>query len=72
MTRYLKKLLPEREFPQIQAALIFTNEKTEVEADNAPIPTLQARKLKELIRKTAKGNPISLDLVKEIQQALPS
>ena len=72
VTRYLKKLLPEREFPQIQAALIFTNEKTEVEADNAPIPTLQARKLKELIRKTAKGNPISLDLVKEIQQALPS
>src|SRR4030065_43049 len=24
VTRYLKKLLPEREFPQIQAALIFT------------------------------------------------
>lgn len=72
VTRYLKKLLPERELPPIQPALIFTNEKTEVEADNAPIPTLHVRKLKELIRKTAKGNPISLDLVKDIQEAIPT
>jgi hypothetical protein len=38
-----------------------------VDADNAPSPTLDVRKLKDFVRKTAKGKPISLDLVKEIQ-----
>ena len=47
-----------------------TNEKCEIDADNAPSPTMEARKLKDFIRKTAKGKPISLDLVKEIQQSI--
>ena len=47
--------IPELELPKIQAALIFTDEKAVVEADNAPYPTLHARQLKKLIRKEAKG-----------------
>jgi hypothetical protein len=69
--RYLQKILPEeQEIPDVQAALLFTNENTEVEADNAPAPTMHIARLKDFIRKTAKSKPISLDLVKEIQEAI--
>jgi hypothetical protein len=69
--RYLKDLLGEDEkIPEVKAALIFTNEKIVIEADDAPVPTLPVSKLKEFIRKTAKNKPISLDKAKEIQQAL--
>ena len=47
--------IPGLEFPEIQAALVFSDEKAVVEADNAPYPTLHARQLKKLIRKEAKG-----------------
>jgi hypothetical protein len=70
-TNYLQKLLPETTLPEVQAILLFTNEKTEVEADNAPIPTMHIRKLKEFIRKTAKGKTLPPETVKQIQQVLP-
>ena len=54
----LKKVLekvPEFEVPEIKTALVFSDEKAVVEAENAPVPTLHARQLKKLIRKEAKG-----------------
>lgn len=69
---YLESRMDEEEVPEVQVALVMTNERCEVDADNAPAPTLEKKKLKDFIRKTAKGKPISLDLVKEIQSSLPS
>jgi hypothetical protein len=69
---YLKKIFPDQEVPDVQGVLIFTNDKTEVEADNAPMPTLHVSKLKDFVRKTAKGKPVSLDQIKQIQEALAS
>jgi hypothetical protein len=69
--KYLVETLPEdSEVPDIQAALVFTNDATEIDADNAPIPTLHAKKLKDFIRKIAKNKPISMDKVQEIQEAI--
>lgn len=70
---FLKKRIPEEKVPPIQAALIFTNEKTVIDIDedsNPSAATLPLAKLKEFIRKKAKGKPISMDKVLEIQQAL--
>jgi hypothetical protein len=47
--------VPELSLPPIQAAVVFTNEKVEVEAEDTPYPTLHARQLKKLVRKEAKG-----------------
>lgn len=67
---YLGKILSEDEVPEVQAALIFTNDRAEVDADDAPSPTLHVKKLKDFIRKTAKSKPISMDIVKEIQEEI--
>lgn len=65
--KYLGEHLDEKRIPEVSAALVMTNENCVVDADNAPAPTLEAKKLKDFLRKTAKNKPISLDLVKEIQ-----
>ncbi len=47
--------ISELDMVDFQAALVFSDEKAVVEAENAPFPTLHARQLKKLIRKEAKG-----------------
>ena len=70
ITSFLEAKLDEENTPEVSAILVMTNEKCVIDADNAPIPTLEAKKLKDFIRKTAKGKPISLDLVREIQSSI--
>jgi hypothetical protein len=57
--KYINKKIPDIEFPEIQAALVFTNEKAEIEAEDAPFPALPSSKLKEYIRKVSKTKPLS-------------
>lgn len=69
----LKELgkIPELEVPEVKAALIFSNEDAEIEAENAPVPTLHARQIKKLIRKEAKGETnLPKHVVKTIQDYL--
>lgn len=61
--RALKKYLAKRDvaedqIPPIQAALVFTEDKVELDADNAPIPALPVKKLKEFIRRQAREKPM--------------
>ncbi len=72
--RYLGQHLTEANIPPIDAALVFVNENAEIqisEDDNPAASTLQINKLKDFLRKAAKGKPVSLDKIQEIQEALP-
>ncbi len=72
MQKYLRKLLGDDvSLPPIQPILVFTNEKTIVQSENAPMHALNITKLKDFIRHQAKSNPVSMDNIKTIQQALP-
>ncbi len=63
--------IPNLELPEIQAALVFSDVKAVVEANNAPYPTLHARQLKKLIRKKAKGeDSLTTTVRKTIQDYL--
>jgi hypothetical protein len=66
LSKYLQKQLPEHELPVPQPALVFTSEKAELDVDNAPMLTIPLKKLKELVRKTAKDKPITPDEIQEI------
>jgi len=71
LTKFLRKNLPEDlEVPDIRAALVFSHPEAEIQAENAPAPTLPVKKLKDLIRKTAKGKPIKMETVQQIQAIL--
>lgn len=70
LEKFFKKKLGEGEtIPPVRAALVFLDPNIEIEAEGAPLPAMQAKKLKEFIRKTAKENPFpqaELDKVKAI------
>jgi hypothetical protein len=71
LEKYFISKLETDNVPPIQAALVFTNDKVTIDiAEDADLPavTLTAGKLKEHIRKFAKGKPISLDRAQEIQR----
>ncbi len=71
MTSYLHKQLGDTEIPAVKAALIFTNNKVEIDAQNAPIPTISNEKLKDLIRRKAKEEPASMEQIRLVEKTLP-
>ncbi len=73
LQKFLQSKLESENIPPIQAALVFTSDKASIEIDEdteLPAVTLTASKLKEHIRKFAKGKPISLDRAQEILRVL--
>lgn len=72
LQRFLKEKFPDEEHPEIQVALVFTNERADIQAEDAPLEAVQIKKLKELIRKTAKNRALPVPKAKSIQDALAS
>jgi hypothetical protein len=68
LKRFLEKKLPENTVPEIQAALVFTSEKVTIATDDPPVPTLQAEKLKDFIRRMGKQNQLPMDSVELLQK----
>ena len=69
--KVLAKELNEDEIPEINAALVFTTEGVEIEADEAPIPALPIKKLKDFMRNTAKEKPITPQELEKVKAVLP-
>jgi hypothetical protein len=67
---FLHKQLPDENISPVQAALIFTNERTVIQIGESEKPfaaTLYLDKLKDFFRKIAKGKPIPMDKIGLIQ-----
>jgi hypothetical protein len=72
LKRHLTRLLPEgTELPEIRSALLFTNPKIELKVEDAPLPSLTPKDLKEFLREQAKTKPISLDTLDSLREVLP-
>jgi len=69
LTVFLKKQFSEGEVPPIQSILVFTNEKAEVDLENAPQPGIPLKKLKEFIRKRGKEKPLTPEKMQILQSA---
>jgi hypothetical protein len=54
LKKFLKKEIPDHEFPDPNPVLVFTNERAEIDAGGAPVPTVPIANLKDLIRKQSK------------------
>jgi hypothetical protein len=71
--KFLSQKLPEDSNIPVHVALVFTHPDVEInvpEDSGAPAETIQAAKLKDLIRKSAKSDSISLEKVQMINDAL--
>lgn len=70
LRRTLLKSMPDDKIPPINAILVFTSDYAEVDADNAPLPTLPLKKLKPFVRKMAKDAPLTKDEINAVNEAL--
>ncbi len=71
LRKFLKKALPDEiDIPSIKAALVFSHPDVNIQVDEAPAPSLAAKKLKDFIRSTAKQKPINAELVQQVQNAI--
>ena len=72
LEKFLKKKFDEgQEIPPIHAALVFLDERVEINAEDAPLPTMQIKKLKDFLRKAAKETPFPSAEVARIKAVLP-
>jgi len=70
--RYLIKILPEgSEIPSIKALLLFTSPKVELKIEEAPLPAITPKDLKDFLREKSKEKPIGDLLLDTLLRALP-
>lgn len=69
LKRWLEKRLPGVEIP-LRGAIIFVNPEVELEADDAPIPTLQPKKVKAWLQGPGKLDPLPDSTYTQLAQAL--
>lgn len=69
--KMLAKEMDEEEIPEINAALVFTTEGVEIEAEETPLPTLPLKKLKDFMRNKAKEKPVSPNKLEKVKAVLP-
>lgn len=71
LRKALAKEMEEDEIPDIQAVLVFTTDGVEIEANDAPMPALPLKKLKEFMRNKAKEKLISTAELDNVKAVLP-
>ncbi|HVN54208.1 MAG TPA: hypothetical protein VMT46_07750 [Anaerolineaceae bacterium] len=67
--KLLEKELPEGNALDVNALLVFTNEKVELNLEDAPIPGMTLKKIKDTIRKKGKDAALTQEQVKVIAGA---
>jgi hypothetical protein len=69
---FFEKKLPEGiEVPEIKAALLFAHPQVEIHAEDAPLPALTPKDLKEFMRSKSKEKPIGPLTLAEVEKILP-
>jgi len=67
-----KKLDNENDVPEINGALVFTNDLVDIEENDAPTPALKLKQLKDFIRQKSKDKPIGSLTLEKVKSVLPS
>ena len=69
--KLLAKRLDEGGIPVINAALIFMHDEVDLQVEDAPLPAMKIKQLKDFMRQKAKEKPIGQVTLAAIKSALP-
>lgn len=70
--KHLAKQMGEEQVPPIQTILVFTSDDVQIEAEDAPIPAMKLKDIKEFFRKKAKEKPITAEQLSAVRAAFAS
>jgi hypothetical protein len=73
LRKYFAKRMDESGIPEINSMLVFTSDddKVNIEAEGAPVPTMKLKQIKDFFRQKAKEKPIGQLQLEAIRTALP-
>lgn len=71
LKKFFEQQLDETDIPEIQAAMVFTSDTVEIEANDAPVPALKLKQLKDFLRQSAKNRPLYQEKIRKILEVLP-
>ncbi len=72
LQKQLAKKMEGENIPPIQAMLVFTSDEVEVNAEDAPLPTMKLKQLKDFFRQKAKEHILSPEDLEKIKSILPA
>jgi hypothetical protein len=70
LKKELAKKMDDSEIPEINALLVFTNDDVEIDTENAPIPAMKLKQLKEFMRQKAKEKKFPAEISNNLKTAL--
>ncbi|HEX2994982.1 MAG TPA: hypothetical protein VHP14_09160, partial [Anaerolineales bacterium] len=70
LRKYLSKKMDESEIPEINALMVFTADNVQLEAEDAPIPAMLLKQIKDFIRQRAKEKKVSTETVNRLKAVL--
>lgn len=69
LNKYLSKKMDESHLPEINALMVFTNDDVEINGEDAPIPALKLKQVKDFMRQKAKEKKLSAETLTELKTA---
>ena len=69
--KYLEKQMEGIEIPEINTIMVFTSDDVNIDAEDAPIPAMKLKEIKEFFRKKVKEKPIGQTQLAAVKAALP-
>jgi hypothetical protein len=67
LNKYLSKKMDESEIPEINVLMVFTNDNVELDAENAPIPAMKLKQIKEFMRQKAKEKKLPPERLSQLK-----
>jgi uncharacterized membrane protein YuzA (DUF378 family) len=68
--KYISQKMEGAEVPEVRGILVFTHDEVEIETNDAPMPAVVLKKLKDFMRQKAKEQLLSIDKIKQISELL--
>ena len=68
---YLARQMEGSQIPEIRPLIVFTNDEVDLEVNEAPIPAMKLKQVKDYIRQRAKEKPIGQIQLAALREALP-
>ncbi len=69
LNKYLSKKMDKSQLPEINALMVFTNDDVEINGEDAPVPALKLKQVKDFMRQKAKEKKISAETLTELKTA---
>ena len=69
LNKYLSKKMDQSHLPEINALMVFTNDDVEINGEDAPVPALKLKQVKDFMRQKAKEKKLSAETLTELKTA---